>query len=363
MDTKKILLVFSAIIILLTGCRKSPPKTTPKATYPVTLKVGHVGHDHHLPLFLALDKANTYKERSGIRVEVVEDKKFYSMFSGEDKIADIEIIKVGGGSKMPTALAQGVIDVGLGGVGPVLASYDKGAPVKIISPLHFKGDMFVFGNSHKIDSWSEFVEHISLSDEPVKIGYKSPAAVAKMIFECGLRHEGISYSGDLSKHADVHLINTKGGGKLNMSLGAGLIDGYAGNNPFAAIAEEKGMGRVVCALEELPGGKFTDHPCCCVAANMDSIAGKEWAVSTLLELLGYACGAINDDTEAAVNSAARWIGTSCEVERKSIASSMYSMEAGQQWRQSMLQWIEAMDELGLLEGRLKDIESNERLMR
>jgi len=76
------------------------------------------------------DNASEYARQSGISVKVVEDRKFYELFDRGKKVADLEIMKVGGASKMPTALAQDVIDVGFGGVAPVLASTDSGAPIK-----------------------------------------------------------------------------------------------------------------------------------------------------------------------------------------------------------------------------------------
>ncbi len=44
---------------------------------------------------------------------------------------------------MPTAMDQGMFDVGLGGVVAIAFHVDKGRPMKIISPLHSKGDMLV----------------------------------------------------------------------------------------------------------------------------------------------------------------------------------------------------------------------------
>jgi len=355
---KKIMWILTAVLIgtvFLTGCKqKEEPETLSES---VTLKVGHVGHDHHTALFVALDHASEFARQSGIDVKVVEDRKFYELLDRGKKVAELEILKVGGASKMPTALAQDVIEVGLGGVAPVLASTDSGAPVKLIAPLHYKGDMFVVKPDFPAKTWKEFVEIAKTTDKPIRIGYKNPVAVAKLVFEEALKHEGITYGGDPARtDLQVQMVNVKGGGKLNVSLGSNLIDGYAGNNPFPAIAVDTGVGRIVCDLEELPPGTFREHPCCCIAANAKAIEGKSEAIIDLFVLLMQGTERINSDKDTAVAAAVRWIGTSETVERMSIPTSGYSMEPSERWHQTMGRWMEAMNGLDIFKDKLKDLE-------
>ncbi|MBN2316378.1 MAG: ABC transporter substrate-binding protein [Sedimentisphaerales bacterium] len=358
---KKIMWRLTAVLIgtvFLTGCKQKEEAETPAA--PVTLKVGHVGHDHHTALFVALDNASEFAKQSGIDVKVIEDRKFYELLDQGKKVADLEILKVGGASKMPTALAQDVIEVGLGGVAPVLASADSGAPVKLIAPLHYKGDMFVVKPDFPAKTWKEFVEIAKATDKPIRIGYKNPVAVAKLVFEEALKHEGITFGGDPARtDLQVQMINVKGGDKLNISLGSNVIEGYAGNNPFPAIAVETGAGRIICDLEDLPPGTFRDHPCCCIAANTKAIEGKSEAIVDLMVLFMQGTETINSDLDKAVASAVRWIGTSESVERMSIPTSGYSMEPTERWNLTMGKWIEAMNGLDIFKGKLKDLEPTE----
>ena len=355
---KKTILIVTVFLIctaFLTGCKQKEESEAPDAA--VTLKVGHVGHDHHTALFVALDNASEFAKQSGIDVKVVEDRKFYELLDRGRKVADLEIMKVGGASKMPTALAQDVIEVGFGGVAPVLASTDSGAPVKLIAPLHYKGDMFVVKPDFPAKTWEEFVAIAKATDKPLRIGYKNPVAVAKLVFEEALKHEGITYGGDPAQTGlQVQMINVKGGSRLNVSLGSGLIDGYAGNNPFPAIAVETGVGRIICDLEVLPPGTFRDHPCCCIAANARAIEGKSEAIVDLLVLLMQGTEAINANPDKAVTAAVRWIGTSESVEQMSIPTSGYSMEPSEQWHKTMGKWLEAMNGLGIFRGKLQDLE-------
>jgi len=351
-----VLLVGLILVTLSPGCKKKGGQPT-ASTEPVTIKVGHVGHDHHTALFVALDNAADYKTEIGIDVTVIEDQKLYELTEDGRKIATVEIVKVGGGSKMPTALAQGVIDVGFGGVAPVLAAVDSNTPIKLISPLHYKGDMFVVRPDFKAQTWTEFVAAAKATDRPLRIGYKSPVACAKVIFEEALKHEGVTFGGDLTaQDLQVKMVNVKGGGKLNVALAGRLIDGYVGNNPFPSIAVEKSLGRIVCDLEALPPGTFRDHPCCCIAATTKALAEKSAAVTALLRLFLHGTATINNDTDKAVAAAVRWIGTSEEVERTSIPTSGYSMDVSQRWLTTMDQWIVAMNGLDVFRGSLKGLE-------
>jgi NitT/TauT family transport system substrate-binding protein len=356
---KKTTCLFVAVFCftaLLQGC-KQKDEGSPGAAAPVTIRLGHVGHDHHIALFVAFDNAAQYARQSGISVKTIEDQKFYELFDQGKKIADVEIVKVGGGSKMPTALAQDVIEVGYGGVAAVLACVDSGAPVKLVAPLHYKGDMFVVQPDFEAKTWEEFVAVAKAAKEPLRIGYKNPVAVAKLVFEEALEHEGITCGGDLSdENLQVQMVNVKGGGKLNVALSGGLIHGYAGNNPFPAIAVEKGIGRIICDLEELPPGTFRNHPCCCIAANTGALQNKSEAIVDLLVLFLQASETINADLDKAVAAAVRWIGTSEAVERMSIPTSGYSLEPSGQWHATMSKWIEAMNRLEVFRGKLKGLE-------
>ncbi len=357
-NTLSLIAALLVAVVLFTGCKeKTSNETFPE---PTTLSIGHVGHDHHIALFVALDNASEYTKDSGININTLEDRNRYELLDKSDKIANIEIVKVGGASKMPTALAQNVIEVGLGGVAPVLAAVDSGAPVKLISPLHYKGDMFVVRPDFKAQTWQEFVDIAKNAKEPLRIGYKNPMAVAKLIFEEALKHEGIKFGNDPSQSdLQVLMVNVKGGDKLNVSLGTDLIDGYAGNNPFPAIAVEKGIGRIICDLEELPPGTFRDHPCCCIAANTKAIEEKSEAIVDMLVLFLQANETINSDQDKAVTAAVRWIGTSESVERMSIPTSGYSMEPSERWNQTMHKWIEAMNGLDVFQGKLKGLDPKE----
>ncbi len=345
-----------AMCAVLCGCGEN--KETVKS-----LKIGHVGHDHHLSLFIALDMAEQNPKEfcpPNVTIKKIKDKERYELHKNNVNIMNVDIVKVGGGSKMPTALAQNIIDIGYGGVAPVLAAVDKGSPIKIISPLHSKGDSFVLNPKFPANNWDEFVKVAKCAESPIKIGYKSPVAVAKIIFENALTHEEISFSSDIiNGNVKVHLVNVKGGGKLNVSLSNGIIDGYAGNNPFPAIGAEKGILKIISDLENLPPRDFINHPCCCIAASPESLKNKTEAVKILMSINKKAVELINRDLNKSAQIANRWIGSSVEVEKKSIATSGYSMNPSKDWHKTMSVWVSAMNKLGFFKKELKGLSENE----
>jgi NitT/TauT family transport system substrate-binding protein len=354
---KKYLIVSALIAVALFGCKKENPQSpsVPVSADVPTLRVGHVGHDHHTALYVACDYGQQFAA-TGLRLETVEDCKRYELYDGDRHLAHVEIIKVGGGALMPTALAQEVIDIGFGGIAAVIAAVDNGSPVRLISPLHSKGDMFVVPLDSPIKTWDDFVTAAKQTQTPLKIGYKDPSAVARLIFEEALAHEGITFSQDASRSdVKVQLVNVKGGGKLNISLGSGLVDGYVGNNPFPSIAVDEKIGKIVCDLEDLPPGHFKNHPCCCIGANTDALKNKAEAISAMLVLFRQATDVINSDLDKAVAAAVHWLGTSDAVERMSIPTSGYSMTPDAAWQVSMDHWMTAMNRLGHFTGTLKDL--------
>jgi NitT/TauT family transport system substrate-binding protein len=286
----------------------------------------------------------------------IRPKELYEMYDGSKKIAELELYKAGGGSKMPTAMAQGTFDVGFGGLAAVAFFTDKGTPMKVISPLHNKGDMLVVGNAlkDKTIDWESFKSYVKNLKEPLKVGFKAPKAIALIVFQTALDAEGITYTYDAKDtKADILLMNMKGAKQLNPALRDGIIDAYVCNNPFCAIAEDKGMGKCIADLNDLPPGLWEDHPCCVIGAMNDVVVQRRDVVVKFLELIDIATRYINENPDIAINSASQWLGTSVEVEEISIPTSGYSTDANEKWLKGVATWAQAMEDLGHIKGALK----------
>ncbi len=326
-----------------------------KGKMPV-LKVGYAGHDHQAALYVACYQAEKTKKDCGVYLKEVDPKKHYEMYNKDKKVADVEIFKAGGGSKIPTMMSQGHFEVGFGGVAAFAFFVDKGSPMKIISPLHTKGDMLVVAPDNKVDSWDSFVAWVKEKKEPVKVGFKKPVAVAKLIFETAAKEAGLSYSSDASKKdLEILMVNMKGQKNLNPGLKNKVIDAYVANNPSCAIAENKGMGKIVADLNDLPPGIWKDHPCCGIAANTKAMEEKKDLITDFLKLIILATNYMNEQQdEIAVKDASKWLGTSIAVEKASIPTSGYTTVPSDDWKKKMYVWVDAMNDMSKFSGGLKD---------
>ncbi|MEO0081055.1 MAG: ABC transporter substrate-binding protein [candidate division WOR-3 bacterium] len=341
-------------ICLLTGTLVLAIGCAGKTETPV-LKVGHVGHDHHSALYVACLAGQDFQKPYNIWFEEVKPKELYKLHDGKKVVCEVELYKAGGGSDMPTAMSQGTFDVGFGGVAAVEFFVDKGSPLKLISPLHSKGDMLVMKPDLGLDSWQKFIEWVKAQKKQVRIGFKNPVAVAELIFKRALQEEGITFTTDAGDtKAKILMVMMKEEANLNTGLQTGQIDGYVSNNPWAAIAESKGIGKCVAELHDLPPGVFRDHPCCCIAANNAAVAKQGKEIQKFLELMAVATHYINTRREEAAALVAKWIGTTPEVEMVSMATSGYSMEPDKAFYDGMWVWYEEMVKAGKITGTLKD---------
>lgn len=347
----KRLIGICAILFLLVSCAKQEP---------YVLKIAHVGHDHHAALYVACLEGERFKNDYGLYLKEIKPKELYELYEGNKKIAELELYKVGGGSEMPTLMSQGHFEIGFGGIAAELFFVDKQAPIKVISPLHGKGDMLVVPPNIPVSNWNEFVQWVKNSPKQIRVGYKDPVAVAKIIFESALKEEGVEYTNDPgNKKAKVVLINMKGEKNLIPGLENKLIDCYISNNPWCALAEEKGSGKIIAELSNLPPHIWKEHPCCTIAATDSAINAKGPAIIKFLELITIATEYINKKPEIGYNAASKWIGTSLSVEQKSMSTSEYSTEPSKEWKEAIYMWCQKMSEMGEFKGILKDKEPSE----
>jgi NitT/TauT family transport system substrate-binding protein len=69
---------------------------------------------------------------------------------------------------------------------------------------------------------------------------------------------------------EVELLFCKGQSILPMLLTTGQIDGYVAWQPYLALAEKSGIGKVVALSRDFPpDGTWHNHPCCVLVASND----------------------------------------------------------------------------------------------
>lgn len=339
------------------------PLTFPEDEAVPVLRIGHVGHDHQIALYVACLETERFRKDYGIYLKEVKEKEVYDLYEGQKKLAQLHLFKVGGGSRMPASMERGEIDIGFGGVASVAFFVDKGNSFKILCPLNTEGDMLVMRKSFPVSNWKEFVEQVKKSEKPVKIGYKAPVAVAKLIFVRALEEENLSYlesSEERGKSAKIELVNLQGGKNMVPCLASGAVDGFVMNQPEVSRAVVRGLGKVVCELAELPPeGKWNDHPCCCIVARGEIVEKHCDEVKCLLKVILMATQLINEDKELAIKDASKWTKISEEIERDSVPSIVYLAIPTKRWKAGMVTWIEMMNEIGKFKGDLANLKAED----
>jgi len=347
------MLLCSCIAVALTapGCGKSPPAEW--QTAPPIITVGHVGHDHQIALYVAALEGEKLADAYGICLKMVKDREVYDLIDCGKTVARLKLVKVGGGAKMPAAMSRGEIDIGLGSVPAVAKFADGGQPFRIIAPLQTDGDMLVLKSGSQIGDWSTFVASARAATRgPLKIGYKAPVAVAKLIFERALREEGIAYGYEGAAGEQVTLVNMRGGKNAIPLLSQGNIDGFVMNQPVVAIAVHKKIGKVVAELRDLPpADRWLDHPCCCVCATDGTLTEHRAAVQAFLKLIHAATRLIATDPKLAVERASEWTKVAADIEKISVPSIRYISTPDARWMTGMTTWVELMQEAGAFTGK------------
>jgi len=351
-------------IFIIAGCgeqaeQSQPGETAEEIVVDLTvevplLQVGHCNHDHHSAVFIAALRGEKMKELYGIYL-VPLGESYYALVEGDKKILEIQFVQSQGAINVPNNMIAGLFDIGFGGVLPFASSADQGSGVKIVSPLHSRGDMLVVADDNlEVSDWNSFVEWARSSDEPLTIGYKSPSAVALLIFESALTVEGIEWSmqGNPEPGSQILLFNAQGQPNLNPALQNGTIHGYVSNNPSCALAEHNGIGKCVAELSDLPPGNFTNHPCCAIAATETALAERQEDIAAALRLFAAATDYINSYPADAAEAAAEWIGNPVQVEAISMATSGYDMHVSEDWLDNMIAIIGNMRNLGAFTGPL-----------
>jgi NitT/TauT family transport system substrate-binding protein len=349
-------LALAAALAILTGCAEEQAEETgePAEGEVPTLRLGHVGHDHHLALYVAALEGERFKADYGTYLEEVKPREVYDLVDGGERLARLLFVKVGGGSRMPAAMSRGEIAIGLGGTVPVAKFVDQGQPLRIIAPLQTDGDMLVMQKDSPIGDWAAFVKAAKEGEKPLRIGYKAPVAVAKMVFEGALVAEEIAYAYDAPPAGmpGVILVNFGSEKSPIPLMESGAIDGFVMNQPAVAVAEHKGLGKTVAHLRDLPPeGKWVDHPCCCVATTEETMAARPDVLKGLLKVILLATHLINTDQDLAIDCAHRWTKYPLEVERASVPTVTYIAEPTESWVAGMKTWAEMVKDVKLFKGK------------
>lgn len=342
-------LLLVAAILTSIACQKSSDPLP-------LLRIGHAPHDHHSALYIAAMNPEYFKEHGGIYLKESIFRKEYTLMSGDRFLARVILESSTGGKELIRKLTEEYFDISLGSFPAMLHFIDQGKPVKIMAPIMAEGAGLVVRKDLPVNNWGEFVEYTHKLERPLKIGYKMAISTQNLIFEQALREVHIPYASDLDNtQAKIVVVNLHGAKNLIPALADGLIDGFVLMQPFLALAEEKGVGRAIAMLSDMPPeGKWQGYPCCVLAGNNSYLLAQPETAEAILSLLMRATRFINEQPLLSAEQIGRWLNVPPSVEKNSLTTIQFSTDFSDSWNGGVDFWVESMIESGKLTDKVKE---------
>ncbi|MBI5015638.1 MAG: ABC transporter substrate-binding protein [Deltaproteobacteria bacterium] len=340
------LLIPALLSLLALSCHRAPAP-------PPVLRLGYAPHDHHAPLFVAALGAATLRAMGSPYLVPGSSRSEYALRRGDRVVATVQLVPCAGGRELPRRLAEDLLDMAFGGFPAFVQQIDRGAPLRIVAPTMTGGAGLVVGSSLGVHDWKEFVARVRKDRRPLRIGYRADGAVQRLLLEQALAGEDLSVGARIDDAgSQVALVNLYGAENLLPALRNGVVDGFVGVQPYLALAEEQGVGRVVTDLREAPcsGGGACAVPCCALALRTDFGAAHPEVVEAVVDMARGASRYLTDHPQQAAALVARWLGTSPEVEQRSIPTIRFVTELDSSWNRGARGWAETMVRSGGLTG-------------
>ena len=311
--------------------------------------------DHHAPLMVLCKEWELFRERYNIYLKPVTEYKLYDFFYEGSKIARVKLIPAKTGPDLEKLVAKGSVGMGISGTQAVMMSIDRGIKTKIISPLQTAGSVFVLKKELPMDYWDDFVKGIRGSERRFKIGMPGPETIATIIFRSALDHEGISYTEDVTnKNADILFINMKGHGALVSALESRITEGIIGAQPFPSVAINRGLGKLILNLQDVPPNKrWYGHACCLLFATEEFAKRNRDLLIKMMELIVLGVNAANQDKEMTARVCSSWLGVEEAVEKIALPTLTYTTTPTPQWTDSVYTFAKIMDGMNMFSGKLR----------
>ncbi len=269
-----------------------------------TVTIGYLPSDHDAALFVA-DAQGQYAA-NGINTNLVQFNN---------------------GGDLMTAMASGDVDVGYVGITPVLASIQKGVPVKVISAAQTEGSGLVVSKNSGISSVSD------LSGK--SIATPGEASIQYMLLQYYLEQNGMSLK-------DLKVSSMKVP-SMNDALKTNKIDGMLTFEPYVTIAEKNGAKVLAGSQDILP-----NHPCCVVVASDKFLEEHPNETATILDIHKNATDFINNNTDEAAGMIPSDIVSDVEVEKTAIASFPFISGLDDSFKQDVMDFMNLEVDLGVL---------------
>jgi len=319
-----------------------------------TINFAYILSDHHAPLMVLCKEWELFHERYKIYLKPVTDYKLYDLFYEGAKMARVKLIPTKHGPDLEKLVAQGSVDMAISGTQAIIMSIDNGVETKIISPLQTAGNVFVLKKDLPMNNWSEFVKEIKGTKRHFKIGMPGPGTVATIIFRSALDYEGVSYTEDVAnKEADILFINMKGHGALVSALENRITEGIIGAQPFPSVTINRGLGKLILNLQDVPPNKrWYGHACCSMEATEKFMKRDRDLLVRMMELMILGVDVANRDKGTTARVCSSWLGVEEAVEKVAIPTLTYTTTPTSQWRESVYTYVKIMDGMNMVSRKL-----------
>ncbi|MBG9979755.1 ABC transporter substrate-binding protein [Facklamia sp. DSM 111018] len=283
------------------------------------------------------------------RLELVKDGEV---------IAFINFILGPNGSENVTMMSQGHIDAAYSSSTAFMTGIDQGLECSILCPVQSGGVAVVADIDAEYDSFEELVEFAKNSDKPVLAGYHSAVSAPRFVLEYALRDAGLKVSEDTSDYeADVLMSDLKGLNNLVPSLSSNQVEVWAGPIPNPQNAEAQGVGKILAKLDDLPGGKWVDFPCCTFNVRNDIIENYPEVVQALVQITTDIQTYAQNNREDTAELLSDFVGLDVEILNKNDTT--YSTTPDDNFKNGMKIYYDAMSEMGKFTKDFKDKEFDE----
>lgn len=283
------------------------------------------------------------------RLELVKDGEV---------IAFINFILGLNGSENVTMMSQGHIDAAYSSSTAFMTGIDQGLECRILCPVQSGGVAVVADIDADYDTFEELVEHAKSSDKPVLAGYHSAVSAPRFVLEYALRDAGLKVSEDTSDYeADVLMTDLKGLNNLVPSLSSNQVEVWAGPIPNPQNAEAQGVGKILAKLDDLPGGKWVDFPCCTFNVRNDVIEKYPEVIQALVQITTDIQDFAQNNREETAELLSDFVGLDVEILNKNDTT--YSTIPDENFKNGMKIYYDAMSEMGKFTNIFKDKEFDE----
>lgn len=275
-----------------------------------TVTIGYLPSDHDAALFVA--DAQGQFASNGINTKLVQFNN---------------------GGDLMTAMASGDVDVGYVGITPVLASIQKGVPVKVISAAQTEGSGLVVSKNSGISSVSDLAGK--------SIATPGEASIQYMLLQYYLEQNGMSLK-------DLKVSSMKVP-SMNDALKTNKIDGMITFEPYVTIAEKNGATVLAGSQDILP-----NHPCCVVVASDKFLDEHPNETKTILEIHENATEFINNNPDEAASMIPSDIVSDVEVEKVAISSFPFISGLDDSYKQDVMDFMNLEVDLGVLKNPISE---------